>query len=685
MSDVLDRLHARARGTGLVLHPRRQFRFGPTDGGLLPTAPRIPQLVASEAGVGPEPAGVPPSPAAPSVTDVPSAVTGESPATCPDSPSPPRRRFRAEAVAAPRAVLRANSTESPIERPAADTPGITGAEIGEPDIRPPAAQNPSVQEPAVRVPAARDAATDEPHPPIVPPAFPPAAQPAPETPAIRTKPESHSALSATPAALPHDAPSAVPDDGVPERSPLPAPEMVIPVVPARHVTDPTPATKAPAGTPPIRVADQRRSGLETGTNETGTPTRPVPTALPAPAAGTGARTGQTEPAPMPPFQRSAPARALDDEASAPPWLPDLPIATEAPERRSGIPAQPPQPSVPDPVTTPPVRKAAKPQPKAREIRSTVVRSRPLRARATRPVPAQDHPPEPRPATTNAAPASQARPSAAWTAQASAEPPTESTASTRPVEPPLSSRPEQRPAAAAPAKPSEIRPAPTEPKGTKPRGADPRGAENAASLAGKPPPRSHNPAEAVVRPNDSALPPARPLPPASPVSRRQQTGAPAPPSPKPPSPKPPSPEPAASPPRVDGAEAHGRENAQPFAAASPPRPAPQPAPGPAPGPAPATADEGGRFPAAEPARGQPSARTNHAPAGSPGGQTAKPPPSPFEASPFEEGASEPRRGAADLRIDIGRINVTLPNPPRVVARHRPAAPPLSLKPRRGSDP
>uniref|UniRef100_B0T4J8 Uncharacterized protein n=1 Tax=Caulobacter sp. (strain K31) TaxID=366602 RepID=B0T4J8_CAUSK len=70
-----------------------------------------------------------------------------------------------------------------------------------------------------------------------------------------------------------------------------------------------------------------------------------------------------------------------------------------------------------------------------------------------------------------------------------------------------------------------------------------------------------------------------------------------------------------------------------------------------------------------------------------------PPAPSRAPPSDADGPEPafhpretpRPKSPEVRIDIGRIEVTLPAPPRAIVRQRAQPPPLSLKPRRAPEP
>ena len=70
-----------------------------------------------------------------------------------------------------------------------------------------------------------------------------------------------------------------------------------------------------------------------------------------------------------------------------------------------------------------------------------------------------------------------------------------------------------------------------------------------------------------------------------------------------------------------------------------------------------------------------------------------PPAPSRARPSEANSPETtfrtretaRPRSPDVRIDIGRIEVSLPAPPRAIVRQRAQPPPLSLKPRRAPEP
>jgi hypothetical protein len=68
----------------------------------------------------------------------------------------------------------------------------------------------------------------------------------------------------------------------------------------------------------------------------------------------------------------------------------------------------------------------------------------------------------------------------------------------------------------------------------------------------------------------------------------------------------------------------------------------------------------------------------APSRAPAAQTDGP-----EAAPHPR--ETPRPKPPEVRIDIGRIEVTLPAPPRAIIRQRAQPPPLSLKPRRAPEP
>lgn len=74
-------------------------------------------------------------------------------------------------------------------------------------------------------------------------------------------------------------------------------------------------------------------------------------------------------------------------------------------------------------------------------------------------------------------------------------------------------------------------------------------------------------------------------------------------------------------------------------------------------------------------------------------TEAPPPTPSKGAAAETHGPEAafrlpeaaRPKSPDVRIDIGRIEVTLPSPPRAIVRQRAQPPPLSLKPRRAPEP